>query len=309
MEGQYITRLNLITGIINFIHFSRLHTIIGTFAATTTIFLVIVSGINNITSANSLHYVIFLFGAVSINIFVVGINQIYDVEIDRINKPHLPLAKGDFSIKTGWIISILGLFFGLFISMTNIILFIAAIIMIVIGIIYSVPPFRLRNNFLSASLLIILGRGLLLNLSAYFYFNSEINGSYKVNDEIFYILTFILFFTIVISLFKDIPDKAGDSIFQVRTLVTIIDKSQVYNICISLLLINYITAIFFQLFILDLFHEMIFLTYHIFIIFLLGLSLKFKYRIINSLYFVRLYYKYIWVLLYLEYLTIAFLTS
>jgi homogentisate phytyltransferase/homogentisate geranylgeranyltransferase len=30
--------------------------------------------------------------------------QLYDVEIDRINKPYLPLAAGDFSSATGWAI-------------------------------------------------------------------------------------------------------------------------------------------------------------------------------------------------------------
>lgn len=28
--------------------------------------------------------------------------QLYDIEIDRINKPYLPLAAGDFSVPTGW---------------------------------------------------------------------------------------------------------------------------------------------------------------------------------------------------------------
>lgn len=27
--------------------------------------------------------------------------QIYDVEIDRVNKPYLPLAAGEFSVQTG----------------------------------------------------------------------------------------------------------------------------------------------------------------------------------------------------------------
>jgi len=34
-----------------------------------------------------------------VNIYVVGINQLTDVEIDRINKPYLPLASGAFLIK------------------------------------------------------------------------------------------------------------------------------------------------------------------------------------------------------------------
>ena len=30
--------------------------------------------------------------------------QLYDIEIDRVNKPDLPLAAGDFSVATGWAI-------------------------------------------------------------------------------------------------------------------------------------------------------------------------------------------------------------
>lgn len=28
--------------------------------------------------------------------------QLYDIEIDQVNKPYLPLAAGDFSVSTGW---------------------------------------------------------------------------------------------------------------------------------------------------------------------------------------------------------------
>src|SRR3712207_8755450 len=31
------------------------------------------------------------------NVYIVGLNQLEDVEIDRINKPHLPIAAGEFS--------------------------------------------------------------------------------------------------------------------------------------------------------------------------------------------------------------------
>ena len=31
------------------------------------------------------------------NVFIVGVNQITDVEIDRVNKPELPIAAGDLS--------------------------------------------------------------------------------------------------------------------------------------------------------------------------------------------------------------------
>lgn len=32
------------------------------------------------------------------NGFIVGINQIYDVDIDQVNKPYLPIASGEHSL-------------------------------------------------------------------------------------------------------------------------------------------------------------------------------------------------------------------
>lgn len=42
--------------------------------------------------------------SVLMNIYVVGLNQLFDVEIDKVNKPYLPLASGKFSMATGIII-------------------------------------------------------------------------------------------------------------------------------------------------------------------------------------------------------------
>jgi homogentisate solanesyltransferase len=36
------------------------------------------------------------------NVFIVGINQIYDVGIDRINKPYLPLAAKQMTKSWAW---------------------------------------------------------------------------------------------------------------------------------------------------------------------------------------------------------------
>ena len=42
-----------------------------------------------------------LIPALLMNICIVGLNQIFDVPIDRVNKPYLPLASGEFSVRTG----------------------------------------------------------------------------------------------------------------------------------------------------------------------------------------------------------------
>jgi homogentisate solanesyltransferase len=38
------------------------------------------------------------------NAFIVGINQIYDVDIDRVNKPFLPVAAAELSVRRAWIL-------------------------------------------------------------------------------------------------------------------------------------------------------------------------------------------------------------
>jgi 4-hydroxybenzoate polyprenyltransferase len=42
-----------------------------------------------------------LTAALLANVSIVGLNQCYDIEIDRINKPYLPLASGEWSLGTG----------------------------------------------------------------------------------------------------------------------------------------------------------------------------------------------------------------
>ncbi len=39
-----------------------------------------------------------LLPALLMNIAIVGLNQLTDVEIDRVNKPYLPLASGELTI-------------------------------------------------------------------------------------------------------------------------------------------------------------------------------------------------------------------
>ena len=89
------------------------------------------------------------------NLFIVGLNQIYDVEIDVVNKPFLPIAAGRLSPQAAWTIVLgsgaaaLGIvhaifsphIFGLFAFGT------------IIGGLYSVPPIQLKRFPLGASLL------------------------------------------------------------------------------------------------------------------------------------------------------------
>ena len=46
-----------------------------------------------------------LTAALLMNVCIVGINQLYDVDIDRVNKPYLPLASGEISMRGGILVT------------------------------------------------------------------------------------------------------------------------------------------------------------------------------------------------------------
>ncbi|KAF4384196.1 hypothetical protein F8388_001434 [Cannabis sativa] len=115
----------------------------------------------------------FLVAILCIASFTTTINQIYDLHIDRINKPDLPLASGEISVNTAWIMSIIVALFGLIITikMKGGPLYIFGYCFGIFGgTVYSVPPFRWKQNPSTA---------FLLNFLAFFYFPAsiyEING-------------------------------------------------------------------------------------------------------------------------------------
>ncbi|XP_020976058.1 homogentisate phytyltransferase 1, chloroplastic-like isoform X2 [Arachis ipaensis] len=88
-----------------------------------------------------------MVAALFMNIYIVGLNQLSDIEIDKINKPYLPLASGEYSVGTGvtivasfsflnfwlgWIVGSWPLFWALFISF-------------VLGTAYSIDKFVLQK--------------------------------------------------------------------------------------------------------------------------------------------------------------------
>ena len=53
------------------------------------------------------------------NGYIVGINQIYDVEIDAVNKPYLPVAAGELGFTQAWVICVVLAGLGLGITTFN----------------------------------------------------------------------------------------------------------------------------------------------------------------------------------------------
>lgn len=203
--------------------FSRPHTIIGSLCSITALYI-IACGVKDLSVHLPL-YLLTLIAALACNVFIVGINQIADVEMDKINKPYLPLAAGTLSRKNALSIVYAALIICLVVSFfASLFYFVLIVIILLIGIAYSLPPLYLKQHHLPAALAITIVRGLLVNVGIFLHFQKTINGNYDLPGYVWCLAIFIMAFSIAIAWFKDLPDTEGDEKFHVKTLAVLYSK-------------------------------------------------------------------------------------
>lgn len=145
--------------------FSRPHTIKGTILAS---FMGVVRALMENPGKISLKLipraVIGLVALLCGNAYIVGINQIYDEKVDEVNKPFLPIAAKLLSRENAWKIVIACLVTGITIVKTQFspVIFNLYMVGVVLGSIYSVPPFQLKRYPLFAGSIIAIVRGKLV---------------------------------------------------------------------------------------------------------------------------------------------------
>ncbi|CAI0427796.1 unnamed protein product, partial [Linum tenue] len=168
-----------------FYRFSRPHTVVGT--------------------VKFLHLAV--AAALMMNIYIVGLNQLTDIEIDKVNKPYLPLASGEFSVGTG--------------------------VLIVTSFSIMLPLLRWKRFAFVAALCILAVRAVIVQICFYLHM-----------QPLIFATAFMSFFSVVIALFKDIPDMEGDKIFGIRSFTVQLGQKRVFWTCIALLEIAYGIAMF-----------------------------------------------------------------
>ena len=110
--------------------------------------------------------------AAVLNVASNGLNQIYDFEIDRINKPKRPLPSGRLSIGEAWLITLVS-FAVAFVLAWNVApggrheCFWMVVAAAVITTLYSVPPFRTKRLGIWANVTIAVPRGVLLKVAGW----------------------------------------------------------------------------------------------------------------------------------------------
>ena len=191
------------------------------------------------------------------NVYIVGLNQLTDIEIDRINKPDLPLASGAFSVPEGrWIVTLLGLAALGLSALQGQLLFATVALSLAIGTVYSLPPIRLKRFPFWAALCIFGVRGGVVNLGFFAHFRQQLQPNpglwlsempAHIPSEIWALTAFVILFAFAIAIFKDIPDLEGDRQFQIRTLTVQLGGRFVFRLARWVLTLCYVSLIVFSL--------------------------------------------------------------
>jgi homogentisate phytyltransferase/homogentisate geranylgeranyltransferase len=227
--------------------FSRPHTIIGTSLSVIGIFAIAWTTIPSsvrLPLVNPFSLLLPLMACLAANIYIVGLNQIEDVEIDRINKPHLPIASGEFSLKdAAWIVSLAGGLSLVLAVLGGKFLLATVLFSVLIGTAYSLPPIRLKRFPLWASLCILSVRGAIVNLGLFLHYTDQLGLPLHIPGKLWALTAFVLLFSIVIAIFKDIPDLEGDRQFNITTFTVQLGQARVYQLARILLSLCYVGMI------------------------------------------------------------------
>ena len=170
-----------------------------------------------------LHAGLFLYPTIGLVMAAVlnaasnALNQIYDLDIDRINKPRRPLPAGRLGVRAGWVVTVVAY------SVALVLAWLVApdgrhecfwIVLLGTGftLLYSVPPVRTKRLGIWANLTIAIPRGLLLKVAGW--------SSVKTvaGLEPWFIGAIFGLFLLGASTTKDFADMEGDARAGCRTL-------------------------------------------------------------------------------------------
>ncbi|KAH9685630.1 homogentisate phytyltransferase 1 [Citrus sinensis] len=229
-------------------HLTRPYAWINIIVAVTSVSLLPIQSLSDVTPNFFTGIIMAIVPTILMNVFLCAINQICDVEIDKINKPYLPLASGDLSMGTAIAIcvgcTLMSLAMGVM-SGSPALLW-AQILWFLTGCAYSLPlPFlRWKSHTFMAPFTLVILMGLLLQIPFFIHSQTYVLGRPFIMTRSFIFTTAIMsIFAFVNGLLKDLPDVEGDKAFGMQTLCVLLGKEKVLPLCVNLMLIGYGGAI------------------------------------------------------------------
>ncbi|RYH16211.1 homogentisate phytyltransferase [archaeon] len=218
--------------------FSRPHTLVGSALSIISLYLFAIPKSLWHTHQFRQSLLLSLVPSLLMNIFITGLNQLTDIEIDRINKPYLPLAAGTLSPKSG--ASIVAACLALscvFAYYAKWPLKTTLLGSALLGTVYSLPPLRLKRFPLLAALCILVVRGSLVNMGFFLQAKMDVlqalipslPHAYTLFPMSVYVTGFFALFGVVIAVLKDAPDVQGDRQFRIPTFAVRVGADKMFK--------------------------------------------------------------------------------
>lgn len=209
--------------------FSRPHTVVGSGISLVSVFLFSCSPSSWSTPRFRNTLLSALLPSLAMNLYITGLNQVTDIELDKINKDYLPLASGALRKSHGISIVIASLLASLWISRAaswpmKLVLWGSC----ALGSAYSLPPLRLKRFPMLAAFCILVVRGALVNMGFFLEAKLKVAGVSEIANEGLLasfarfpesvaLSVFFAVFGLVIAVAKDVPDVKGDRIFSIQS--------------------------------------------------------------------------------------------
>ncbi|HKH16349.1 MAG TPA: homogentisate phytyltransferase [Solirubrobacteraceae bacterium] len=223
--------------------FTRPHTIIGTAASIAGLYVISVDALPAVGFADALGNLAWtLLAGFCVNVYIVGVNQLEDVEIDRVNKPYLPLAAGELTTTAARRVVAVAFIVPVVLALTQgPVELVAVLAGLAVGTAYSCPPLRLKRFPALASLSITAVRSLVVNLGVALHFTRSLgDGAWSVPDPVWALTLFVLPFSFAIAILKDVPDAEGDRRFRIATFTLRLGAGRVLQIGLAALTAAYL---------------------------------------------------------------------
>ncbi|RMG65438.1 MAG: hypothetical protein D6715_08545 [Calditrichaeota bacterium] len=170
----------------------------------------------------------------------------------------------------------------------------------ILGTAYSLPPIRLKRFPFWSTFCILAVRGVVVNFGLYWHFLAGTGLGPATPPHLLALVGFMIGLSMAIAWFKDVPDVAGDRRFRIFTLAVRLGVRRILQVGLGLLTLVYLGMLFWgftagsglQPLAAGLFHAGL----------LAGLHRKARRVNPNDLASLTRYYRFIWLLFYLEYL-------
>eukprot|EP00276_Gloeochaete_wittrockiana_P010102 CAMPEP_0184666110 /NCGR_PEP_ID=MMETSP0308-20130426/60099_1 /TAXON_ID=38269 /ORGANISM="Gloeochaete witrockiana, Strain SAG 46.84" /LENGTH=361 /DNA_ID=CAMNT_0027110537 /DNA_START=132 /DNA_END=1214 /DNA_ORIENTATION=- len=230
-----------------FWEFTRPHTIIGTVLSVISVSLLSIGSAQHGWSLFAANFKTLvprllstLVAALSCNVFITGLNQISDVDIDKINKPYLPLAAGTLTMSEAvGIVTVMAVIFMSIVvgPLSTVPLAVTVLLSAVLGFCYSIPPFRWKRSPQVAAISIFAVRGLVAQLGFFAHTRALLSlPPWQLSPPLVYACAMFLLFGLVIALAKDLPDVKGDQTYKINTFSVTYGPKIIFHVCVGLLL-------------------------------------------------------------------------